>query len=159
MASVLFQDAAAAARTRRAARVVLSLYCLLVAAVVLWPVHVDANAGGESLRLLLETGHAVGWLPAWFGYNQVEWLSNVVMFVPLGLLLTLLLPARRRFGAVAISVLATCAIETVQLMLPGRTSSLWDIFANSLGGLLGWGLGILLIHCVAVRLRAKTSVK
>jgi glycopeptide antibiotics resistance protein len=67
-------------------------------------------------------------------------LLNVVLFLPLGFLFQL---ARRRAGygsvlqALAFGVLVSTALETCQLFLPGRNSSLIDVATNGLGALLG----------------------
>ncbi|MBA2492770.1 MAG: VanZ family protein [Gammaproteobacteria bacterium] len=75
-----------------------------------------------------------------------EILANIVLFVPLGVLL--FTPARRRFdgglkfaaAVVAIAALTTVSFESIQYFLPGRTSSLIDAFANTVGAALGVAL-------------------
>lgn len=116
------------------------IYMLLVALIVLWPVHVDDNAAGGLLHDLLTRGHTEGWLPLWFNYGLVEWLSNLVMFVPGGLLLGLLLARPLRTWVPLAGLCTSLGIETIQHLMPGRTSSALDVLANFLGALLGWGL-------------------
>lgn len=135
---------------RRLGFVLLALYLVAVAFIVLWPSHVDDNAAGGSLHSLLAIGHSAGWLPAWFTYSSVEWLSNVVMFAPGGFLLVLLLPPRVRPWVPGIAFLATCTIESIQFFMPHRTSSVLDILANTLGGTLGWFCGLLLLYLVRI---------
>lgn len=60
---------------------------------------------------------------------------NVILFIPLGLGLRLAGMSRRR--AFAIGLVTTITVETLQLVIPGRDTSLGDIFTNSFGGLLG----------------------
>lgn len=67
---------------------------------------------------------------------------NIVVYVPLGLLLTAQL--RRRAGLAGAIVLATglgaglsFVMETLQMFLPGRVSSVLDLAANAGGSLLG----------------------
>lgn len=130
------------------------LYMAVVAFMTLWPVHIDDNAAGGFLHGLLGRGHAEGWLPGWFNYDLVEWLSNVVMFVPGGFLLGILLrPPVRWFVPVA-GVCTTVGIESLQHFMPGRTSSVLDIWANSMGALLGWLVALVLIRWVS---RARRS--
>lgn len=69
-----------------------------------------------------------------------DFLSNILLFIPLGWALSHWL-ARR--PAVLTCIAATIAIETLQAtVLVGRDSSSRDILANSLGG----GLGVWLYH-------------
>ncbi|MEX3610509.1 VanZ family protein [Rothia sp. LK2588] len=123
-----------------------ALYLLAVGFIVFWPTHVDDNSSGQWLRHLLAHGHATGTLPHWFTYTTIEWGTNVAMFVPGGFLACLLVRPRVRIWVLAWGVLASCVIECVQLFLPDRTSSLWDIAANSLGAALGWGLGMAVVR-------------
>lgn len=129
---------------RVAGSILLGIYLLLIACIVFWPVHVDDNTGGELVREFLRNGHQNGWLPLWFSYKTVEWLSNVLMFTPGGLLLTLLIPWRKRTWVPLIAFATTCFIEFTQLFMPGRTSSIWDIAANTLGGTIGWLIAIVI---------------
>lgn len=76
-----------------------------------------------------------------FGWK--DWLLNVALFVPFGFGAGV--PLRRRFGwwqALLFATLAsfafTFAIETLQVFMPTRTSSWYDISANTAGGILGF---------------------
>jgi glycopeptide antibiotics resistance protein len=81
-------------------------------------------------------------LTSWMTYDGIEFTANIVMFVPMGLLFTLLLGPRRWWFALAIGIAATCFIEFAQLFIPGRVSDLRDLMANSLGALVGVGIGV-----------------
>lgn len=126
---------------RRAGWALALLYLLAVSFIVFWPTHVDSGDSGETLRRLLAAGHSSGWLPTWFGYAQVEWLSNVLMFMPGGFLALLLFQPRRWWPIPALGLAATLSIETIQHLMPGRTSSPLDVLANLLGCVIGWVLG------------------
>ncbi len=126
----------------------LACYLLTIAVIVFWPVHVDAGEPGHVLQELLHTGYRSGLLPRWFGYAQVEWLSNVLIFVPGGLLFTLLLRPTRSWLVPLGGLGATLFIETTQHFMPGRTSSLLDVLANSLGCAIGWVVGLVVLHVV-----------
>lgn len=76
--------------------------------------------------------------------SRADWVSNLVLFVPLTFLACEACPRQRRLvwlitavgitvGAIALSF----AIEFTQLFFPPRTVSQNDILAESLGGLLG----------------------
>ena len=82
--------------------------------------------------------------------GAVEFVSNIVLFIPLGLLLALALrgPVRAFLILVALSVV----VETLQALIPGRFPSVRDILANSVGA----GLGVCAAAAImAVRRRAR----
>ncbi|MCS5713686.1 VanZ family protein [Herbiconiux sp. CPCC 205716] len=111
-------------------------YAAAVLVVVMWPSPVDQKARGMLARILkgLHDRHLLEFL----GYPQVEFTSNVLLFVPLGLLLGLLL-GRRIWGlSVLVCFAGSAAIELTQyLFLPARFATVDDVIANTLGGLLG----------------------
>ena len=71
----------------------------------------------------------------------VDAVLNVLLFVPYGMALGLMgVPWRR---AILVVVASTVAIETLQFSaIAGRDSSLGDVLTNSLGGALGYWLGV-----------------
>lgn len=71
----------------------------------------------------------------WFGSGWVEFGANIVMFAPLGFLLTLLW-SRGAIG-VLVAVGVSVAAELVQAVIPSREPSLRDILANTLGAVIG----------------------
>ncbi|GGL88771.1 VanZ family protein [Nakamurella endophytica] len=123
----------------RTARIVAR--CLLAAvlvtvAVIVWTPGPPAAAGQHDLASFFDRAHRHG-LPLWIDFGLVEMLSNVVMFLPLGLLGALSL-RRHQWFVLPVAVLASMTIEAVQfLALPNRTASWQDVAANSAGALLG----------------------
>lgn len=73
--------------------------------------------------------------------RAVEPFANVVLFVPLAYLGALLL--RRPVVAAGIAIGASALIEATQAVMPvlGRSCSTGDWLANSIGALIGAGLG------------------
>lgn len=74
-------------------------------------------------------------------------LFNIVLFVPLGFIARTLLKLKLPL-ALALSFATTCLIETAQLTglfgvypFAYRTFDVDDLICNTLGGLIGWGLG------------------
>jgi VanZ like family len=67
--------------------------------------------------------------------SVVDAVLNVILFIPLGVGLRLAGLSRRR--AFAIGLVTTITVELLQLYIPGRDTSLGDIFTNSFGGFLG----------------------
>ena len=119
----------ARARARRRAGVLLAVYAVVALLIAFWPVPVDSGATGLLDRL-------EDLLP-WATYGRVEFAANIVFFVPLGWLLSILLD-RRRSLVLPIGFLATVAIEALQGgLLAQRTASLTDIIANTAGTCLG----------------------
>ncbi|GGD01619.1 VanZ family protein [Undibacterium terreum] len=76
-------------------------------------------------------------------------LTNIVGYMPLGILLVFVLyPWLRRWWAIILStltgVLISGTMETVQYLLPSRVTSPLDFLTNSAGALIGAVLGVLL---------------
>jgi glycopeptide antibiotics resistance protein len=132
------------------ARVSIASVGLLVCVVVvlfatLWPTPLDRGYS-ESIERVLAVLHRNG-IPEWFGYNKLEFSANIAMFVPLGFLLTLLLPQRVWWLALVICPALSVGIETIQLqVLTERFATISDVVANSTGGIVG--------SIVAVAIRA-----
>ncbi len=122
------------------------VYGVALALIAFWPQHVDSGAG-PFLR----------WVTTHFPlltYQRIEFGSNVLLFVPLGVGLTLLLP-RLRYLVMPIALLTTVTIESVQaLFLGGRTASVLDVIANLTGAALGQ-VGLLVVQEVIRRRRAR----
>lgn len=131
-------------RSRRIALVLTAAYLVAVALIAFDANPVDAGGDPDLFRVL-------GWLhrhhvPLWVGYSAVEFTANIVFFVPLGVLVTLLIGVRRWWLPVAIGFIASMGIETVQaLFLPARTASVDDVLSNTAGALLGTLVGIVVL--------------
>ncbi|HNB54409.1 MAG TPA: VanZ family protein [Anaerolineales bacterium] len=72
-------------------------------------------------------------------------LANVLLFLPIGFLLRL--TGGKRRGAIVIGAAISLGIETVQLFMPARTTSIIDFLYNTLGA----GMGAFLYDWVATR--------
>ncbi len=112
-------------------------YAVVVAVVLLTPVSygVITNALGDWLRDVLGVD--------WFGSGWIEFGANILMFVPLGFLLTLLL--RHHWYGVALALVISAGAEIVQIVIPSRQPSLRDILANTLGAAIGAALAWALV--------------
>ena len=110
-------------------RIWLSAYAIVLALIAFWPVHVDSGAG-PFLRAITRA------IPL-LTYSRIEFTANILLFVPLGFLLTLIL-VRERWMVLPIAFLTTVIIETVQaIALSARTPSVLDIIANTAGACAG----------------------
>ena len=117
---------------------------LLVAGEIVLSPGAPAPAGQRALHHWSALWRMTGVQPTFLTFDTVEWLSNVLMFVPIGVFFAgAVLPARR-FWVVPVAVVVSGAVETAQLFIPGRVSSLTDLVANTLGAVLGV---VLLVRC------------
>jgi len=75
----------------------------------------------------------------------LEFLANVALFVPIGLLLPFAWSRLRLWHVVVIGALLSGLIETVQGFMPSRFPTISDVIANTLGALIGGILAALLV--------------
>lgn len=115
----------------------LGVYVVAVAVVVLSPVSYGAivHALGDGIRDILGISS--------FGSGWIEFAANVVMFVPLGFLLTLLL--RNHWYGVVLALVLSAGVELAQLVIPSRQPSLRDVVANVLGAAVGAALAWVIV--------------
>lgn len=123
----------------RAARIApwfVAAYCLGLGLVGFWPSPVDRPAAGtitDVLRFL----HANG-VPHWLNYPFIEFSANVLLFVPFGVLLTIVSRPSRWWVSVAIGFAVSVVLEVGQLvLLSERYPSGLDVLANTVGSLIG----------------------
>jgi glycopeptide antibiotics resistance protein len=78
----------------------------------------------------------------WVRLGSPEFIANILLFVPLGLLLRLGIPRTGWLGTVLVGASVSGAIEVLQMWSP-RVSDPRDVVANTLGGLIGALLGVI----------------
>lgn len=118
-------------------------YGLIVILATMWPTPLDQGFA-SSINRLLAVLHRNG-IPEWFGYTKLEFSANVLMFVPLGFLVSMLLPVRVWWLALIICPGLSVAIELTQgLALSARFATLSDVLSNSLGALIGALIAVIL---------------
>jgi hypothetical protein len=127
-----------AARTRRSstkpiAAAAGALYVMAIVWATLRPVPWAVEGAEATLGVL----NPAAWLDptSWSEGRPLEVAVNIAMFVPIGVVASLLF---RRRWAVAIPLALTLGIELAQIPLD-RISHPRDLVANTLGGLLGVG--------------------
>lgn len=128
-----------AAMNRKTINALLLIFVLLILYNTLLPF--DFHVRGRSLQSLCAS---VEWRLFSF---QGRWppltdiAGNILLFMPLGFLFYLRLQHRRSMAmfimTAGCSFLLSSLIEFLQLFIPARTSSLTDIFNNTLGALIG----------------------
>ena len=132
------------------ALVLLVAYSIVVVFAVFWPTPIDRDYQASIVRVL-EVLHRHG-LPDWFGYKKLEFVANIGMFVPLGFLLALVLPARAWWASILILPAASATIELLQgAILSERFASPWDVSANTIGALAGAMIAVILRALVHAR--------
>ena len=93
-------------------------------------------------------------------YDDVEFLANIALFVPMGVFVVLLFGRRMWWAGIFAGVLASCWIELAQgVWLSDRVSDPRDLVSNSLGTLLGVLVALLVTWPAAYRLRQRTRAK
>ncbi|WP_395639668.1 VanZ family protein [Pseudolysinimonas sp.] len=76
----------------------------------------------------------------WSRVTSPEFVANILLFVPLGLLLRLAVPRLGWFGAAVLGAGVSVVIEVLQVWTP-RVSDPRDLVANGLGALAGALIG------------------
>jgi hypothetical protein len=120
------------------AAVLLAAAVAVIATIVFspWPPDLD---GQRRLADWLAAVHQT-WMPRWVTFQVVEFSSNVVMFLPLGLLGAVVF-ARARWAVFAACLVFSIAVELVQWVhLPARQADWRDVLANALGTAIGIAL-------------------
>jgi glycopeptide antibiotics resistance protein len=130
-----------------ALRTALTVYLAAVLGLTTWP-QLQQTSVPSWAEAVVRLAAAVG-LPVTVGF--LEAASNLVMFVPFGVLVLLLWwDARRRsvwragrsawrlVGPVsAVAAAFSVAVELSQLVIPGRVSTVQDVVLNTAGALVG----------------------
>lgn len=128
----------------------LVMYGALVAYVTLTPTPIDRGMQ-RGISVILAAIHRRG-VPEWFGYAELEFSMNIVMFVPLGFFLTLLFARNVQWLAIFLLPAVSVAIELTQLwFLASRYATVPDVIANSVGGWIGMTVAVILRALVHAR--------
>ncbi|MCT9820586.1 VanZ family protein [Microbacterium sp. W1N] len=110
------------------------VYLVLLASQTLGPQPEAAGGVLSALTALMATSSVT----AWITYPVLEFVANIVLFVPLGVLWVGWAGRRRWWWAAAAGLLVSAAIEATQgLLLPDRFADVRDLVSNTLGALLG----------------------
>lgn len=128
----------------------LAAYVVVILLATLWPTPLDQGYSA-AIQKVLDVVHRNG-VPEWFGYNKLEFSANIVMFLPLGFLAALLLPAKVWWLALLICPALSIAIELTQAtLLAARFASAADVIANTVGAVIGILIAVILRSIVYER--------
>jgi len=135
---------------RRVLFAVTAAYLVALGIVLLWPDHIDRNAGAAYAVLYAVFPGATA--------TAMDFGLNVVLFLPFGALLATILRGHPWVLA-GVAWVVPLFVELFQgVFLPGRTSSVLDVAANTLGGLIGAALTAALRRAIAHR-HARTPAR
>lgn len=124
--------------SRRLAAVLMAVYLVVVGWIVFLPTAAVASGSVTVIATLLR---AAGF-PPWVTPTAVEFVTNVLLFVPASFLGRTFRPLWGWRQWLLVGLAGTLVIEAVQLlMLPGRSAQLLDVVANTLGALVGYLIG------------------
>jgi len=138
-------------RARESLSTIALIVCFgLVLLATMWPTPLDQGYGA-AVEKFLAVLHRNG-IPLWFGYHKFEFSANILMFMPLGFLVCLLLPAKVWWLALVICPMLSVGIELTQAAaLSARFATVSDVIANSIGALIGIFLAVVLRAAVYSR--------
>lgn len=122
------------------------LYLGFVGLVTLTPADDQPDYQDLAQRILtrLERYPDLDPLTSRLSIDRIEFLANIGLFVPLGVFVLLLVGSRLWLVALAVGIVLTSMIESVQKQIPGRVSDPRDVAANSIGMFLGIFLALVL---------------
>ena len=126
-------------------------YLAFVAWLTLTP-HVDAVGHIAIIYRVLDALHRRGYLLT-IDDNQLEFLANIALFVPVGMFLLLLAGTRLWWVALTASFAMTTFIEIAQGSIPGRVPDERDLMANGLGAVIGVLVALVLTLPATLRRR------
>jgi glycopeptide antibiotics resistance protein len=130
--------------SRATAARLMAAYLIVVALIVFWPTAGHASGSVHGIWSALQ----VFGVPAWVTPKGIEFVTNVLLFIPLSFLGHTFRPHWRWQGWFVAGLTGTVVIELGQaLFLPGRSPAIFDVTANTLGAVLGY----LLVKAVARR--------
>lgn len=131
---------------RRWWTVALVAYACFLAVVLLSP---SSGAQSASVTRFADVAHAVGFPADLVTQARAEFVANALIIVPVSALGSVIWPRSTWRDWTAWSFLLAASVELAQgLLLPGRTATMVDIVANTLGGLLGAVLVLLVRRVV-----------
>jgi glycopeptide antibiotics resistance protein len=126
-------------------------YLVFVAWLTLTPEPIGPDQQ-QFIQRVLDGLHRRGYAET-LDYDQLEFLANIALFVPIGVFLLLLFGAGGWWLAAIGSFAMTAVIETLQRQIPGRVSDDRDVLANGIGALIGIAIALVLTLPATLRRR------
>lgn len=129
------------------ARILLVPYAVALGLVVWLPGDQASQVTGIVARLARSLAYRLD-VPFLYTYTVFEFLANIALFVPFGLLLALAWSRLKTWHLAVLGLVTSGLIEFVQLFLSSRFSTVSDLVANTAGAVVG---------CLFVRLIARLA--
>jgi glycopeptide antibiotics resistance protein len=121
---------------RRAGLAIGLIYASLLAVIAFQPMPVGRAAYPFIIRSTTRL-RALG-APDWVSYTAVEFVANILLFVPLGAIVVLFLGPRRWWWGALVGFAVSACIEVGQLLfLSHRVATINDVVANTGGAFVG----------------------
>ncbi|MFP1601419.1 VanZ family protein [Microbacterium sp. 2216-1] len=118
------------------ARVMLVPYGVALALIVWLPATAASKVTGIVYRLAQFVSSRLD-VSMTTTYTLFEFLANIALFMPLGLLLVAAFPRNSAWVVLLLGYATSATIELVQTMMPSRYPTLSDLIANTLGTAIG----------------------
>lgn len=128
-------------------RVLLVPYAVALGLIVWLPGDQASQVTGIVGRLARSLAYRLD-IPFLYTYTVLEFLANIALFVPFGLLLALAWPRIKTWHMAVLGLVTSGVIEFVQLFLSTRFSTISDLIANTAGAVVG---------CLLVRIIGKLA--
>lgn len=121
---------------------ILAVFAVMLA-ILLWPSPIDAPIDG-ALRKVLHWIHVHG-APDWFDYDFVQFAANVLLFVPLGALISSMVTRTLWWVSGLFGLALSLLVEFIQAtLISDRFATVGDVLANTSGAVLGGALVLFL---------------
>lgn len=91
-------------------------------------------------------------------FHIKEVMENVLIFIPFGILLSMLAPRMKLRNKCLIIIGTSFGLETMQFVLSIGATDITDLITNSLGGIIGIALYALLLKVVKDRQKTDTMI-
>lgn len=111
-----------------------------------------SNVNLHLFRVLRETYNAILYLGFWQPF-YINFLGNIILFLPIGFLLPLLFRKMERFPYAIIAGLSTSLFIEIMQLPQNRSSDVDDLWLNTLGAFIGY------LFYLFIRSRFPKSVK
>lgn len=117
-------------------RILLVPYAIALALVVWLPAEQAGKVTGIVGRIARSLAYRFD-VPFLYTYTVLEFLANIALFVPFGLLLALGWSRLKTWHLAVLGLVTSGVIEFVQLFLSTRFSTVSDLIANTAGAVVG----------------------
>lgn len=128
-----------------AARIALVPYAIVLGLIVWLPASAASKVTGIAFRIARYVSAHTD-IPLGLSYTVFEFLANIALFVPLGLLLVAAWPRSNAWIVLLLGYATSATIELVQTLLPSRIPTLADVIANTIGTAIGCSLARIVVR-------------